>query len=140
MKIPNELIHANKKPSFQNEEKEEKAAALAISTSVNDTEQKKREEYIGHLASIVESSDDAIISKSMDGKIKSWNRGAERMFGYTAEQAAGKHISLIIPPECFNEEKEILEKIRNNEIVDHYETIRKKKMVNRFMFPLLYLP
>ena len=72
---------------------------LIISPAVDITERKRDEEYFGHLAAIVESSDDAIISKSLDGIIISWNKGGEKMFGYTAEQALGKHISLIIPPE-----------------------------------------
>ncbi len=85
------------------------------------------EDYFRHLASIVESSDDAIISKSLDGTIKSWNRGGEKMFGYTAEEAIGKNISSIIPPECIKQEKIIFERIRNNEIIEHYETVRNKK-------------
>lgn len=91
------------------------------------TAHKNDEDYLRHLASIVESSDDAIISKSLDGTIKSWNKGGEKMFGYTAEEAVGKNISLIIPPEYIKAEKKILEKILNNEIIDHYETVRNKK-------------
>jgi len=88
---------------------------------------KNDDEYIWHLASIVESSDDAIISKSLDGIIKSWNKASERMFGYTAGQAIGQHISLVIPPEYVDEEKKIMERIRNNEIITHFETMRVKK-------------
>jgi|GEM_PF-4145312 len=86
-------------------------------TEVEEIARKKDEEYIGHLAAIVESSDDAIISKSLDGIIKSWNRAGEIMFGYTAKEAVGKHISMIIPTEYIGEEKAIMERIHNNEII-----------------------
>ncbi len=98
------------------------------------------EEYIGHLASIVESSDDAIISKSLDGIIKSWNRGSEKVFGYSAEEVVGKHISLIVPPEYINEEKRIVQRIANNEIIDNYETIRNKKGGEQFHVSLTVSP
>jgi PAS domain S-box-containing protein len=84
-------------------------------------------EEIWQLAAIVKSSEDAIISKSLNGRINSWNNAAEKIFGYTAKQAIGKNIALIIPPEYINEEKTILEKICNNEIIEHYHTIRMKK-------------
>jgi PAS domain S-box-containing protein len=79
------------------------------------------------LAAIVESSDDAIIGKSLDGIISSWNRGAERLFGYTAEEAIGQHITLIIPPDRLDEESMILGKLRQGQRVDHFETIRMRK-------------
>src|SRR5262249_27525354 len=71
------------------------------------------------LASIVESSDDAIISKSLEGVIQSWNAGAERVFGYTPEQAVGRHISLVIPPERIAEEDHIIACIKAGQSVDH---------------------
>jgi PAS domain S-box-containing protein len=80
-----------------------------------------------YLASIVESSDDAILSKDLNGIITSWNRGAERLFGYTAEEAVGKPITILIPPDRQNEEVAILERIRRGQRVDHYETIRQRK-------------
>ncbi|MGB2666922.1 MAG: PAS domain S-box protein [Candidatus Acidiferrum sp.] len=79
------------------------------------------------LAAIVESSDDAIISKSLDGIISSWNRSAEWLFGYTAEEAIGQHITLIIPPDRIDEESMILEQLRRGQRVDHFETIRMRK-------------
>jgi PAS domain S-box-containing protein len=79
------------------------------------------------LAAIVESSDDAIIGKNLDGIISSWNRSAERIFGYTAEEAVGKNITLIIPPERRDEEPVILERLRRGEHVDHFETVRMRK-------------
>lgn len=79
------------------------------------------------LAAIVESSDDAIVSKNLDGYITSWNKSAERIFGYTAEEIVGKHVTTIIPPDRHNEEPKILERLRRGERVDHYETIRRAK-------------
>jgi PAS domain S-box-containing protein len=79
------------------------------------------------LAAIVGSSDDAIVSKNLDGFITSWNKGAERIFGYTAQEAVGQHISLIIPPDRLDEETEIIARLRRGERVDHFETVRKRK-------------
>lgn len=79
------------------------------------------------LALIVESSDDAIISKNLDGTIVSWNRGAERLFGYTADEAVGQSVLMLIPADRHNEEPGIIERIRRGERVDHYETIRRRK-------------
>lgn len=76
------------------------------------------------LAAIVETSDDAIVSKSLGGIILSWNAAAERMFGYTAEQAIGRHISLIIPHERLGEEDAIMRRLRAGERIDHFETER----------------
>jgi PAS domain S-box-containing protein len=79
------------------------------------------------LAAIVESSDDAIISKSLEGVISSWNHSAERLFGYTSEEAIGQNITLIIPLDRHDEEPKILERIRRGERVDHFETVRRHK-------------
>ena len=79
------------------------------------------------LAAIVASSDDAIVSKTLDGIITSWNLSAERIFGYSADEAIGQHISLIIPEERRDEETLIIEKIRRGERVDHFETVRRHK-------------
>jgi PAS domain S-box-containing protein len=81
----------------------------------------------GHLAAIVDSSDDAIISKSLDGIILSWNTGAERLFGYSAAEAIGQPITILIPPDDSGEAFEILSRIRRGERVDHYETVRLRK-------------
>src|SRR5690349_3052412 len=79
------------------------------------------------LAAIIESSDDAIISKDLNGIILSWNEGAERLFGYTSSEAIGRPITLIIPLERHGEETEILAKLRRGERIDHYETVRMAK-------------
>jgi PAS domain S-box-containing protein len=82
---------------------------------------------IRHLAKVIESSDDAIVSKDLNGTITSWNRAAERMFGYTPEEAVGRSIRMIIPADRQAEEDEVLARIRTGEMVDHYETIRQRK-------------
>ncbi|MUP46430.1 PAS domain S-box protein [Gramella sp. BOM4] len=79
------------------------------------------------LSSIVESSDDAIISKDLEGTIMSWNRGAQQIFGYSEEEAVGSSITMLIPEEKLSEESLILSKIRNGEKIDHFETVRKHK-------------
>ncbi len=91
------------------------------------TERKRADEVRARLAAIVESSDDAIVSKSLEGIIQSWNRGAERVFGYTAAEAVGQPITLIIPPELHDEERDILARLRRGERIDHYETVRVGK-------------
>ncbi len=85
------------------------------------------EQRTGLLAAIVDSSDDAIVSKSLDGIITSWNRGAERLFGYTAAEVVGQSIRLVIPDDRQQEEDAILERIRKGERVDHFETVRRRK-------------
>ena len=79
------------------------------------------------LASIVEFSDDAIISKTLDGFITSWNQGAERLFGYSKDEALGQPITLIIPLDRLEEEARIIERLRRGERIDHFETIRRRK-------------
>ena len=91
------------------------------------TERKQAEEARARLAAIVESSDDAIVSKDLNGIIMTWNKGAERLFGYTAQEAVGQSITMLIPPERSNEETGILERIRRGESVEHYETVRRRK-------------
>jgi PAS domain S-box-containing protein len=90
-------------------------------------EPKQAEEITGLLAAIVASSDDAIISKNLDGMITSWNKSAERIFGHTPEEAIGQHITLIIPLERHAEESDILARVRRGERVDHFNTVRKRK-------------
>ena len=91
------------------------------------TERKCAEQAAEHLASIVESSDDAIVSKDLDGIIRTWNCGAERLFGYKAAEVIGRPITILIPPDRLDEEPGILARIRRGEPVDHYETVRRHK-------------
>jgi hypothetical protein len=90
-------------------------------------ERKRAEQNANLLASIVESSEDAILSKSLEGIITSWNGGAERLFGYTAAEAVGRSVALLIPPDRLEEEPKILERLRRGERVSHFETIRMRK-------------
>jgi PAS domain S-box-containing protein len=85
------------------------------------------EQRLRWLAAIVESSDDAIVSKDLDGVITSWNKGAERIFGYTAEEAVGRPITIVIPADRQDEEQMILARIRRGERIDHFETVRQRK-------------
>src|SRR5690606_23858113 len=78
-------------------------------------------------AAIVDSSDDAITSKDLDGTITSWNQGAERLYGYTAEEVLGRHITILFPEALLAEEEEILSRIRRGERTEHYETVRRRK-------------
>src|ERR1700736_1420142 len=98
-----------------------------VGSSTDITERKRAEEATRLLAAIVESSHDAIVSKSLDGVITSWNKGAERLFGYAAEEAVGQNITLIIPPERRDEERTIVEHLTRGERVDHFETVRMRK-------------
>jgi PAS domain S-box-containing protein len=91
------------------------------------TGQRRAEEAQGRLAAIVESSQDVIISKSLDGTIRSWNREAERVFGYRADEAIGQPITLIIPADRQDEERDIMARLRRGERVEHFETVRRAK-------------
>ncbi len=88
---------------------------------------RESEQRLRWLASIVESSDDAIVSKNLDGIITSWNRGAERVFGYTAEEVIGQPITIVIPQDRQHEERLILTRIRRGERIEHFETVRQRK-------------
>ncbi len=90
-------------------------------------ESRLAEERLHTLASIIESSDDAIVSKNLDGIITNWNGGAERIFGYTAKEVIGRPITILIPEDRQSEEREILTRIRRGERIDHFETIRQRK-------------
>ena len=96
-------------------------------TSTDISERTKSEMTNARLAAIVESSEDAIVGKDLEGVITSWNAAAERLFGYTAGEVIGKNVTLIIPPDRLGEESEILGRVRRGIPVDHYETVRRRK-------------
>jgi PAS domain S-box-containing protein len=99
----------------------------AVNMLVDLTERAIVDEAAQRFAAIVESSDDAILAKDLNGTIISWNRGAERLFGYTAAEAIGRHVLMLIPLDRHNEEPDILGRIRRGERIDHYETVRRRK-------------
>jgi PAS domain S-box-containing protein len=98
------------------------------------------EQRLRSVAAIVESSDDAIVSKNLDGIIANWNRGAERIFGYTSDEAIGQPITIVIPADRQSEEREILTRIRRGEHIDHFETIRQRKDGNLIVVSLSVSP
>jgi two-component system CheB/CheR fusion protein len=100
---------------------------LILLTIEDITERKRVEISLARLAAIVECSDDAIIAKSLDGVIETWNRGAERLYGYTAEEAVGHPVTMLMPPDRIHEESAILESIRRGEHIEHYESVRRHK-------------
>src|SRR3984893_10348701 len=99
----------------------------AVNMLVDNSERKVAENARAYLAAIVESSDDAIVSKTLDGIVTSWNRGAEAIFGYSAEEMIGRPIALLFPPDRLGEEDLILGRIRRGDRVDHFETVRRRK-------------
>mgnify|MGYP002137156132 CR=1 FL=1 len=104
------------------------------------SERKRAEEVRAQLAAIVESSDDAIISKTLDGTIRSWNSSAQRLFGYTAEEAIGRSITMIIPEDRQDEERGILERLIRGERVEHFETVRVARDGRRLDISLTISP
>ena len=101
------------------------ASILETNRDMRDQKQAEQAQY--RLAAIVECSDDAIVSKDLDGIITSWNAGAQRIFGFTPEEAVGRPITIIIPTELQEEERHILARLRSGERIDHFETIRQTK-------------
>ena len=89
---------------------------------------RESEQRLRWIASIVKSSEDVIVSKNLDGIIISWNRGAERVFGYTPEEAIGQPITIIIPEDRHDEERQILTRIRRGERIEQFETVRRRKL------------
>jgi PAS domain S-box-containing protein len=104
------------------------------------TERRRAEHARAWLAAIIESSDDAIISKTLDGVVTSWNAAAARIFGYSPEEVVGKPITVIIPPELHGEELQVLEKLRRGERVEHFETVRVTKDGRRLDISLTVSP
>ncbi|WP_370631993.1 PAS domain S-box protein [Phyllobacterium lublinensis] len=112
----------------------------ALNMLLDISAQAQEEESVQRLAAIVESSDDAIVSKDLTGMIKSWNKGAERIFGYTAEEIIGRPITVLIPLDRAEEEPGIVSRIRAGQRIDHYETIRLRKDGRRIHVSLTVSP
>jgi PAS domain S-box-containing protein len=109
-------------------EERETNAAIAIARQLGfGLERLKGEHTRNLLAAVVESSSDAIITKGLDGIIQTWNKGAEHIFGFTADEAIGKPVTILFPPDRYDEEPGIIARIRRGEVVEHYETIRRRK-------------
>jgi PAS domain S-box-containing protein len=98
---------------------------LGTFTDIDD--QKRAAETLGRLAAIVETSDDAIYSKDLDGYITSWNRGAQKMYGYSADEIVGKNVAILCPPDRLHEVPAMLTRLRRGESIQHYETLRLRK-------------
>ncbi|MBS3652574.1 PAS domain S-box protein [Pseudaminobacter sp. 19-2017] len=99
----------------------------AVNMLIDVTDRSSAHGAAQRFAAIVQSSDDAIFAKSLNGTITSWNRGAERLFGYSAEEIVGKPVAALIPPDRHDEEPNILSRIKAGDAIDHYETIRRRK-------------
>ena len=113
----------------------------AIGTQIGQfMDRRQSDELRARMAAIVDSSDDAIISKTLDGVITSWNRGAEDIFGYTANEAVGQNISLIIPADRIGEERDVLTRLRRGEKIEHFETERRAKDGRRLSISLTVSP
>jgi PAS domain S-box-containing protein len=119
---------------------QQKALALEAETRERQQQERRAEEAQARLAAIIESSDDAIISKTLDGVVTSWNRGAERLFGYRAEEMIGEPIARLVPTDLRDDLPPILAKLRNGERIDHFETERVRKDGQRIHVSLTISP
>jgi two-component system CheB/CheR fusion protein len=128
------LAHAN--PFFDDRGR----VTGAVNILVDITDRKLADSASARLAAIVESSDDAIVSKTLDGTVQSWNPGAERLFEHTAEEAIGRSITLIIPKDRLEEERLILDRLSRGERIEHYETVRVSKSGKRIDISLTVSP
>ena len=102
-------------------------AVMTLALAAGAAEQRRAEKTKAYLAAIVDFSGDAIIGKTLEGVVVSWNRGAERIFGYSAEEILGRSITVLIPPRCLDEEPTIMERLRRGERIEHFETVRRQK-------------
>jgi two-component system, cell cycle sensor histidine kinase and response regulator CckA len=114
---------------------------ILVSSAIRDLSGRTRtEEDLRRLASIVACSDDAIIGKTLEGIITSWNHGAERMFGYSAKEAIGQSVNMLVPTDRPNEIPDVLERLKRGEIVDHFETLRLRKDGKQFHIEITVSP
>ena len=121
--------------------KNAKGEVIGASKIARDISERRRgDEARARLAAIVDSADDAIVSKTLDGVITSWNRAAQAMFGWTAAEAVGQRITLIIPRERWPEEDEVLARVRKGESIDHFDTVRERKNGERIDVSLTVSP
>jgi PAS domain S-box-containing protein len=133
------LVAGSERPDFPAEE-DRLLLGVAANQAIVALQRLQADETRGLLAAIIESSEDAIISKTLDGIITSWNAGAERLFEYTADEAVGRSITLIIPTERRHEEDKILERLRRGERIEHFETVRQSKRGRRIDISLTISP
>jgi PAS domain S-box-containing protein len=119
---------------------EEGRVRMAVNIMRDVTEQRRAQQERARLGAIVESSEDAIISKTLEGVITSWNRGAQRIYGYSSEEIVGQSITILVPPERPDEIPEILAKLRRGEKIEHYETVRVTKDGRRLDISLSISP
>lgn len=115
-------LNKNEQDLFQNMNEE-----LQGNQKLNELRLAELAEKQARLAAIVNSSDDIIISKTLEGIITSWNPTAERVFGYQENEAIGQHISIIIPPDRLQEEDYIISQVKSGQKIDHFETVRRAK-------------
>jgi two-component system, chemotaxis family, CheB/CheR fusion protein len=127
-------------PALQHDRLRIVAPSQENASASEDKRFEKERAAASYLAAIVESAEDAIASKDLNGIISSWNRAAERMFGYKAEEIIGKSVTLIIPPELHNDEEMILAKIRRGERIEHFKTVRITKSGRRIDVSLTVSP
>ncbi|MEO8017043.1 MAG: PAS domain S-box protein [Pseudomonadota bacterium] len=120
--------------------KENGEAAQFIGIIQDITERKQSEEVLGRLAAAIEYSDDAIITKTLDGVITTWNPGARELFGYSAVEAIGQPVTMLIPEQHLDEEPSIIQRLRRGERIEHYETIRRRKDGSLFNVSLTVSP
>jgi PAS domain S-box-containing protein len=123
----NFVAEAMRKSALRLKERDDENAALAAELKTELEQRRRSEEASRRLASIVESSEDAIISKNLQGVVTSWNRSAERLFGYSAQEMVGQPVSILIPRERAHETPQILDRIKCGERVEHFETFRVRK-------------
>ena len=116
------------------------SSAFVVEVNNDITPLRRADEVRRYLASIVDSSDDAIIGKDLTGLVTTWNRGAERIFGYQASEIIGKPITVLFPPEALAEEADIMERLRGGERIDHYDTVRLTKSGRRIAVSLTISP